>query len=383
MPLPPLRGHADARELLRRAAREGSLPQSILLHGPAGVGKERLALWLAALLVCERREGPCGECAQCRLVARLEHPDVHWFFPVQRPEGASAEKLRDRLEEERAAELQRWRENPYRSVEFEKPPAHYVASIRTLQKLAGMRPAIGSRKVFIVGDAEFMVPQEGTQEAANAFLKLLEEPPPETTFVLTSSQPGALLPTIRSRLLAVSVRLLPEKEIETLLLGAGVAADAATLFARQARGSARQALKLAFSPGERQAERRAGRDLLVAALATGPVARLAAANARRPAAAREMLGQLDSFAEWLRDLLAVVSGAPEQVSDPEGMPILNKIVEQRQIPAQGVIAAIGRVAEARDLAFGNVNPQLILADLLRRVQVDLGEEGRTQPVGAR
>jgi hypothetical protein len=121
----------------------------------------------------------------------------------------------------------------------------------------------------------------------------------------------------------------------------------------------------------------------VASLASSPVARLAEANARRPAAAREMLGQLDSFAEWLRDLLAVVSGASDQVSDPEGMPILNRIVEQRQIPAEGVITAIGRVAEARELAFGNVNPQLILADLLRRVQGDLGAEGRSQPVEAR
>src|SRR4029453_11349249 len=68
-------------------------------------------------------------------------------------------------------------------------------------------PAIAKRKVFIIGDAERMVPQEGSEQAANAFLKLLEEPPADTTIILTSSEPGALLPTIRSRV--VSMRAAP------------------------------------------------------------------------------------------------------------------------------------------------------------------------------
>ena len=66
-----------------------------------------------------------------------------------------------------------------------------------------MRPSVGSRKVFVVGDAEAMVPQESSPEAANAFLKLLEEPPADTTLILTSSNPGALLPTIKSRVLPI------------------------------------------------------------------------------------------------------------------------------------------------------------------------------------
>src|SRR5690606_33586274 len=150
--------------------------------------------------------GPCGRCAPCRLVDRLEHPDVHWFFPLPRPDGASTpEKLRERLEEARWDELQLRREQPYRVPEHEKAPAYFLAGIRALQHLASMRPSVGARKVFVVGDAELMVPQESSQEAANAFLKLLEEPPPATTIVITSSQPGALLPTILSRVLSIRV----------------------------------------------------------------------------------------------------------------------------------------------------------------------------------
>ena len=63
--LRPIAGHEAIRERLETAARTGRLPQSMLLHGPAGVGKQRLALWLARLLLCERQTG-CGECQSCR-----------------------------------------------------------------------------------------------------------------------------------------------------------------------------------------------------------------------------------------------------------------------------------------------------------------------------
>src|ERR687890_755028 len=80
-----------------------------------------------------------------------------------------------------------------------------------------MLPAMGRKKVFVVGDAERMVAQEGSDQAANAFLKLLEEPPANTTIILTSSEAGALLPTIRSRVVAVRVAPLPEASVRQFL----------------------------------------------------------------------------------------------------------------------------------------------------------------------
>jgi DNA polymerase III subunit delta' len=75
-----------------------------------------------------------------------------------------------------------------------------------LMQMASRSPAMARRKVFIIGDAERMAPQASSQEAANAFLKLLEEPLPDTTLILTSSEPGALLPTIRSRVVPCAWR---------------------------------------------------------------------------------------------------------------------------------------------------------------------------------
>ncbi|MEX0911826.1 MAG: hypothetical protein WD737_03170 [Gemmatimonadota bacterium] len=387
MSLASLQGHSEIRELLARALRAGALPQSILLHGPPGVGKERLGLWLAQLLVCDAEASePCGACAACRLVGRLEHPDVHWFFPLPRPDGASSpDKLRSRLEEQRAEELQRWRDDPFHQPEFEKAPAHFLAAVRSMHHVASVRPAVGRRKVFVIGDAELMVPQESSPEAANAFLKLLEEPPPSTTLILTSSHPGALLPTIRSRVLAVRVGLLSEVSLRRLLVDGGlVPADEALPIARRARGSARRAIHLARAEGDGESdERSVGRELLLAALTSGPLARLGLAHDRRPTGARsDLVGELDSLSEWLRDLLAVASGAHDRVIDPASLPILTRAVGQRNMDPAGIMAGIERVAKARDLASGNVNPQLILTDLLQRLQKDLESTGSSS-AGAR
>src|SRR5690606_29517523 len=91
------------------------------------------------------------------------------------------------------------------------------ATVRAILHAAQLSPAIGRLKVFVIGDAERMVVQEGTDMAANAFLKLLEEPPANTVLLLTSSEPGALLPTIRSRLVSIRIPTLADAEVRQFL----------------------------------------------------------------------------------------------------------------------------------------------------------------------
>lgn len=379
MPLLPLRGHHEMRRSLARTILAGELPQSILLHGPAGIGKERFGLWLAQRILCEQPgEGdPCGACLSCRLTERLEHPDVHWFFPLPRPDGAATpDKLRDRLEEARAAELEARRADPFHLPAYEKAPAYFLAAVRTLQELAGKSPAMGRRKVFVVGDAEAMVPQESSPEAANAFLKLLEEPPADTTLILTSSTPGALLATIRSRVLPVRLLPLAVEEVRGFLAEARkLSPEEAETVAQLARGAVGRALRLASSkdgPGPLEKQRQAGRALLLAAVADSPAARLAAAHAEAPAGGRgEFLQGLEALALWLRDLMAAASGAPEAVVNAGDAEMLARVVERGRIHPPGVGRALERVYAAMELAGGNVNPQLIVADLLRGVRADL------------
>lgn len=378
MSLPSIRGHHEVRRRLARAAAAGTLAQSILLQGPRGVGKERLGLWLAQLLVCDSPAGdePCGACQPCRLVLRLEHPDVHWFFPLPRPDGASADKLREKLEDARAAELQLRRENPAHRPSFEKAPAIFLAAVQRIHQLAGVKPSMGRRKVFVVGDAELMVPQESSPEAANAFLKLLEEPPADTTVVVTSSQPGALLPTILSRVLSIRVPPLEQAAVEDFLSGVlELDPPDAERIARQAQGSIGAAVRLAQEAGGDGGPRGVARKLLIAALSPSPVSRLAEAAGQQPWGGRGTFHEeLEALADWLRDLAAVACGAEDAVPDPEARKLLRRAVERRGVSAAAAAAALDRVTYAQFLAQGNVNPQLILADLLRRLQEELVPE---------
>ena len=190
-------GHDDVLRDLAGAVDRDELPGSLLIHGPPGVGRQTVARWLARLLVCEDpgREGPCGACRACTLALDLQHPDIHWFFPLPRPKGVSnPDKLADALEEVRFDALADRREDPLYKPPADEPVGLYLAQVRTLRKLGSTRPAMGPRQVFIVGNAELLVPQEASQEAANALLKLLEEPPPATTIILTAAEPEAPVP---------------------------------------------------------------------------------------------------------------------------------------------------------------------------------------------
>ncbi|HEX7117403.1 MAG TPA: hypothetical protein VF212_01360 [Longimicrobiales bacterium] len=369
--LPPLHGHDAARAALYDAVRSGELPGSLLVHGPAGVGKQRLGLWLAQLLLCRTpaEDGPCNACQDCRLAVRLEHPDIHWFFPLPRPKGVSGpDRLADALEDARAAELDARRADPLRTAAPGEPVGLFLAQIQTLRRLAQQRPAMGRHKVFLVGGAESLVPQESSPEAANALLKVLEEPPPDTTIVLTASDPGALLDTIRSRLLPVRLRPLPHDAVADFLIRYREAdAEAAHAAARLAEGSIGRAL--AFlpvdgQPGPLEEIRQKARSL-VAAAAGSPIRRLAAAHQLPPAGARgTFVDTLDFLALWLRDLAAVAADAEDVVVNTDALDFLRDLA--RRLPTAGAAApdAIRAVDEARALAHGNINPQLILAHLL-------------------
>src|SRR3989440_4452438 len=218
MPIPPLYGHEGTRNRLVGAIASGRLPQALLFEGPRGVGKQRLALWLAQALLCERaggkpgreaREG-CGECRQCTLVLKLSHPDVHWFVPLEpTKKSGDADKQVEVVEEALAAEMAARREQPL----YEAPSglaSHGIAAVRLLLRRLALKPAMGSRKVFVIGDAERLVPQVGAEAAANALLKALEEPPANTVFVLTAAAPEELVPTILSRVVRVRVARLAD-----------------------------------------------------------------------------------------------------------------------------------------------------------------------------
>jgi hypothetical protein len=167
----------------------------------------------------------------------------------------------------------------------------------------------------------------------------------------------------------------------------GVPAEEALRIARLAHGAIGRALRLL--PGEGgagQAElfRDKGRALLLAAMSGSATPRFVAANAQAPAGGRgNFTGELEALGEWLRDLLATASGADEKVADPEALATLRRAVDQYGIHPLAVAAALDHLSVALHLAQGNVNPQLILADLLARLGRELRPAAtRTRPLAA-
>lgn len=221
MPLIPIYGHEELRERLLPRIVAGTLPQSLLLHGPAGVGKQRLGLWIAQALICTSDGPPCGACRECRYSLDLTHPDLTWVFPRPRPKGSDSdpEDIAEDLAEARAKRAQ----NHGLYAAPSGSEGVYVATVRFLVRQASKTPALAKRKVFVVGDADRMAQQEGAEVAANAFLKLLEEPPADTWVIATTSAVGSLLPTIRSRVVGVRVPRLDDTAMRAFMADVNVA----------------------------------------------------------------------------------------------------------------------------------------------------------------
>jgi len=348
----PLYGHAALRERLLGAVRRGALPASLLLHGPAGIGKQRLALWLAQALICANppatRE-PCGRCQGCRYASALAHPDVHWFFPRPRPRDADpttddvAADYRDAVAERAAAG------GLYRPSSGSD--GIYVATVRAIVQLASLTPAMAQRKVFIIGDAERMVPQEGSEFAANALLKLLEEPSANTHLILTSSEPGALLPTIRSRVVNVRAAPLADRDVEAFVTDSIVAG---ALRSQPGRSTAERVRAAEGAPGrlfgsrERESAVTAAERLLESALSGDRSRALRTAMAQGSTKARGL------FSDTLDELTVLLASRARAAVGRGDQPM-----------ALAATRAIASVEEAKTLAAGNVNPALITATLLR------------------
>jgi DNA polymerase-3 subunit delta' len=354
MPHRPLYGHHALRRRLAAAWHAGRLPASLLLIGRRGVGKQRLALWLGQLLICDRAaaeklEEPCGSCQQCRYAERGQHPDIHWFFPRPRLKESDPglEDVQADLGEaiaERMAADGLW------------PPSLgaegiYVATVRALLQQASVRPAMAARTVFVVGDAERMVPQEGMDMAANTFLKLLEEPSPATTLILTCSEPGALLPTIRSRVVSMRVAPVPRADIEAFLSDPAVQRRFPKLALEDAIA------RSAGAPGDLLAGEStassfaSARRLLDAALLPSTPA----ANAERvkSAARQGVAGARGAFTDMLDALTVLLHARVQQL-----------VASGHESEARRTASALMDVEHTRLRAQGNVSPQLLSASLL-------------------
>jgi DNA polymerase-3 subunit delta' len=237
---------------------------------------------------------------------------------------------------------------------YAAPPASdgiFVSTVRLLVRQAARTPALARRKVFVVGDADRMVPVEGSEFAANAFLKLLEEPPADTWIIVTTSAVGALLPTIRSRLVAVRVPALDDASMREFLADEAVSAALRKL---DVPDSPEQRLLLAQGAPGRLLSARSHSD----AMRDATRMLEAALSGRRADLLRLALTQSQSGAR----------GAFSEMLDALTIALHQRMRDRAQVEDDRATRSAGQaidlVEEAKRLAEGNVSPQLITARLL-------------------
>ncbi len=376
MTLRPVYGNEELQRRLAAAFASQRLPQSLLFVGPTGAGKQRLALWLGSLVLCETPDAgqPCGRCRSCRLADDLQHPDLHWFFPLPSPKGSSTPvKRREMLESARHEALAARRESPIQPTGADRAAALFLPIVDEIRSRATRRPAMARGAVFVIGDADRMVPQASSPEAANAFLKLLEEPPEDTVFILTSSRPGLLLDTVRSRVTSLRVPAAGTAETADFLVReAGVERDRAEALARRSGGIIGAALRLAEEPDDPRAE---AVRFVRAALSDRPARRWEVAAALGPSGARGAFSDLlDSVEAVLRDCITLSTGARAAAVEPD---LAGQLESIAPIEPERWISAASRVERARTAALGNGNPQAIAAVLL----ADMARELRPRRIG--
>jgi len=196
---------------------------AVLLHGLRGVGKKSLALDFATALLCAAPQADghaCGQCEECRLTAGFSHPDLRWVLPQ-----ALAEDLLPPAQEDEPPTSDSATEPGEGGGRGTKASREIrVEQVRALSDFLGIAAYRGGRRLVVLAPAEAM-----NATAANTLLKMLEEPPPATVFVLVADELDDVLPTIRSRCVLVQVPVPEPKPCLQWLAEQGVAEPAAAL----------------------------------------------------------------------------------------------------------------------------------------------------------
>lgn len=235
-------GQKEALGRLQKMVQDQRIPHALLFSGHEGCGNLLAAMAFVQHVYCTQVENgfPCGVCASCNKVAKLIHPDLHLVFPIAKSKDVKMSS--DVVKEFREAFLQ----HPYLSLNdwFNELSAENKQPLIPVEEAADILRKLsytsyeGSYKTMIIWQPEKM-----NSEAANKLLKILEEPPDETLFVLVSNSPDQLLATIISRVQTIPFYPLSETEIaEGLIQKYNVNTNVAQEAAILADGSFREAL---------------------------------------------------------------------------------------------------------------------------------------------
>lgn len=315
-------GHHQAVTTLQNALKAGRVAHAYLFHGPDGAGKSSLARVFAMAYFCrEKPADACGECVDCRKFLQGNYPDYREVTA-----GGGAIK---------------------------------IDQVREIQRGAQYTSYEGIGKVFLLTQADNLTP-----EAANCLLKVLEEPPPGTVFLLTADNPYRLLPTILSRCQQIPLRRVSVDEIAGELVGRW----------GKPPGDARVAALLSDGlPGKAIAEalEQTGLGLrqevlsLLKGIKRGEVTELFSLAEEMERSKEQTRLILDLLTLWYRDQLVwLTTRSPDMIINID---LLEEIKAGERLGPEHLMTAIDELSRARGLLAGNANFRLVLEVLLLKL----------------
>ena len=332
-------GHAWAVDFLQRAILSNHQSHAYLVSGPRHVGKALLALRLAQVLNCESQAAdPCGTCRTCKRIAKNNYPDVRIASLVTQAAAAKAD------EAARQRDLR-------------------IDTVRTWLADINLRPYEGQRRVFILDDVERL-----TDGAANAMLKVLEEPPPYATIILLAHTAGDVMATIVSRCQRIKLRPVERTDIRDWLTGQSYALADAERCAAWSDGLPGLALAYAANPADTEAIRQQLDELIgLSQLSfTECVKWVEERNkAFRAGEQNDIYAMLTLWQRWWRDVLVTAAGTPSQLTWIDRQTDLVRVARGTGVEAaaqflQVLALAIKQLRE-------NANPQLVLEHVVLQI----------------
>ena len=249
-------GHDTTKQALIRAVQQNHVAHALLFDGPAGGAGLALALAFATFVNCEDQQAndACGRCASCAKMNKLVHPDIHHIFPLPRTPKENEDLLGELTPQWRSFVAQ----NPYQTL------PDWLAHINATNNQQGIIPIKESRSIIkklslksFEGEYKIMLlwqPELLNPQSANALLKILEEPPEKTLFLLISNQSEKLLTTIISRTQRVAVRAFSDAEVVAHLLQKGIPEKRAQQVAYLSEGNMSVAAHLATETDDNRHE---------------------------------------------------------------------------------------------------------------------------------
>jgi DNA polymerase-3 subunit delta' len=369
-------GQDRIKNILGKAIFDKRISHAYCFWGIDGCGKDALAFEFAKAANClspiitENLVDSCGECPSCKQAATMQHPNIQFVFSLPTPKGGSSKddsavgKMSDEQIEEIKEQINLKSENLYHRFSVQGGNQIKIAGVRELKRNLSMTSIQRGRRFIIISRADEM-----TVEAANAFLKTLEEPHSDTTIIMTTSKHELILPTIMSRSQQIHCEPIPdEKIIDALINKHDIQPDEAKLISAFAQGSYTQALEYLDADMKEFRETVVNifrNSLKKHKFRTELLTRLEDVLKLKDKKKMEKL--LSLLLIWIRDALIIVkTGSTQNIINADQLETINKFAQN--FSKKALSEAINEIEISISKIRRNVMPELIFIDLFMKLR---------------